>query len=381
MFDIRKTDDEMLEFYENERIAFPDAEYDYTFEKRYLVYHAPIKDKTVYMAVDMKTRISYGAGKLEKNGTYEEDGQQLLANVLRAVKKTGGVHFLRQVQEYPLDMIDVVFRALLPEYGFAVREGQIRLSKQMYRGLTEKQVSICEAEVGTGKSMAYLVAAYIARKNQQMHDRVNEPITIATSSIELQQSLMERDIPLLSQVLLDFGLIEMPITAVLRKGKEHYFCRFRYEEYFRNISQHMETRGEKAEYLVRTLFPNTALDLDQYNLSKFLKDAICVKEGCKQCVCKGDCRYLEFRRNAMDNNEELDFQVTNHNLYLMSCKQPYVLRRSSMVVIDEAHKLKEASHDVFEEDLGENDIPNFLIWSKARCAKKENLLFFTSCVE
>lgn len=46
-------------------------------------------------------------------------------------------------------------------------------------------------------------------------------MTITTSSIELQKSIMEKELPALSKMLMDFGLIEQPLTAVLRKGKDH----------------------------------------------------------------------------------------------------------------------------------------------------------------
>lgn len=81
----------------------------------------------------------------------------------------------------------------------------------MYEGLRDGCVSINEAEVGTGKSMAYLVAGFMAKKALKYGDN---PVTIATSSIELQKALVEKEIPRLSNMLYTFGLIDQPLTRI-----------------------------------------------------------------------------------------------------------------------------------------------------------------------
>ena len=68
----------------------------------------------------------------------------------------------------PIELIDSIFRVVLPKYGYAVREEQIRLAKQMFKGLTNDLVSINEAEVGTGKTLAFLVAALVASKKEAL---------------------------------------------------------------------------------------------------------------------------------------------------------------------------------------------------------------------
>ena len=39
MFEITREHDDALDYYKNERIAYPNAEYDFTFEGRFLIYH------------------------------------------------------------------------------------------------------------------------------------------------------------------------------------------------------------------------------------------------------------------------------------------------------------------------------------------------------
>ena len=58
MFEITYNDADALERYEEEKRAYPGAKYDFTFEKRFLVYHADMLHQIIYYAIDMKTGFS-----------------------------------------------------------------------------------------------------------------------------------------------------------------------------------------------------------------------------------------------------------------------------------------------------------------------------------
>ena len=119
-------------------------------------------------------------------------------------------------------MAEQIFREILPQHGMAVREEQIALCHEVLDTLYNKEISLCEAGVGTGKTLAYLVACIL----WQMHrsDRVKLPIVVSTSSVALQDAILMEYLPHLSAVLLDEGIIGTPITAVVRKGKERFAC-------------------------------------------------------------------------------------------------------------------------------------------------------------
>ena len=55
MFEITYSDNEMLENYIDAGKAYKGGIYDFTFEKRYLIYHAPLRHKIDYIAIDLKT--------------------------------------------------------------------------------------------------------------------------------------------------------------------------------------------------------------------------------------------------------------------------------------------------------------------------------------
>ena len=218
------------------------------------------------------------------------------------------------IYKHPKDEIDDIFHNVLSAFGFSVREEQIKLSQKMLEGFRKYKVSMNEAEVGTGKSLAYLVAAFVAKT------RLNGsgPITIATSSIELQNTLITKEIPRLSDMLMASGKISKPLQAVLRKGKEHYLCYLRFRDYYEKISQHKR----KYKLLIQELndldvSSKDTFDLDKTELRPSVKEKICVKSGCKDCKYAAECGYQNFLDRAR-NNSHIFFQVTNHNMYLAS---------------------------------------------------------------
>ena len=76
-----------------------------------------------------------------------------------------------------------IFREILPRHGMAVREEQIALCHEVLDTLYNKEISLCEAGVGTGKTLAYLVACILWQMNRP--ERMKLPIVISTSSVAL----------------------------------------------------------------------------------------------------------------------------------------------------------------------------------------------------
>ena len=86
-----------------------------------------------------------------------------------------------------------IFRNLLPAHGMAVREGQIALCHAMLDALFNKEVLLCEAGVGIGKTLAYLVACVLWQ--QQRPAALVEPVVISTSSVTLQEAILREYLP------------------------------------------------------------------------------------------------------------------------------------------------------------------------------------------
>ena len=176
-----------------------------------------------------------------------------------------------------------IFRNLLPAHGMAVREGQIALCHAMLDALFNKEVLLCEAGVGIGKTLAYLVACVLWQ--QQRPAALVEPVVISTSSVTLQEAILREYLPFLSQVLLQEHIIQAPICAVVRKGKERFACDLRLQLRKTQVKQ----RGQGHDAEMRSLYNvSRNLDLDQAEgLSNFDRRLICVPEHCpKSCSAR-----------------------------------------------------------------------------------------------
>ena len=361
MFEITRENEDALDYYMQERIAYPSAEYDFTFEHRFLIYHVCDIRETKYYAIDMKTNLTSEVCHRKTPEFCRDNYTEMIPLVLNSIKYTGDTRQLNPFSPDPFVLIDTIFRVVLPSNGYLVREDQISLCKDIYRGLTTKRVAICEAEVGVGKSLAYLIAAVCASKSGNLGISAIEPITITTSSIELQTALVNREIPKLSAALQGYGLIKKPLTVVLRKGREHYFCRLRYEEYLKYLWWYPKKYEARIQMLQNAgLKTGEIFDLDTVNLPDKVKQKVCVKGDCSYCRYRHTCSYANYIAFSLSNKVTMDFQITNHNLFLMSKLKSGLLRDSTCVIVDEAHKLKETAQDTFGEKVVEEDVNSYL---------------------
>lgn len=256
--------------------------------------------------------------------------------------------------------IEYIFRTLLPENGLMVREEQILLSHQMLDALLYKQIALCDAGVGIGKTYAYLAACVIMRKyamNRTILCSGKWPVVISTSSVALQKAIIGEYIPFLSKVLLRAGVIQTPLKACVRKGKERYVCDKRLERRLLAIQDKPKnTRQKEALLSLRTHF-----DLDDvHGLSGFDRRQVNVPRSCERdCRKFSGCRYQRYLQRAKD--PDVFIQICNHNYLLadsshrIKAYQP-LLNDYQALVIDEAHKLPEAAQQMFGKSLSMDDI-------------------------
>ena len=244
-----------------------------------------------------------------------------------------------------------IFREILPRHGMAVREEQIALCHEVLDTLYNKEISLCEAGVGTGKTLAYLVGCILWQMNRP--ERMKLPIVISTSSVALQDAILTEYLPNLSAVLLDEGIITAPITAVVRKGKERFVCDARLAE--RASLVHPKRTREKSSLHIA----ENILDMDHIpELSRYDRCRICVPQSCpRDCFLREDCRYQQYLRDSM----KPDIQICNHNYLLADAShrqedRPLLLRSYQALVVDEAHKLPDAARQMYTETLSPHNM-------------------------
>ena len=248
-------------------------------------------------------------------------------------------------------MAEQIFREILPRHGMAVREEQIALCHEVLDTLYNKEISLCEAGVGTGKTLAYLVACILWQMNRP--EQMKLPIVISTSSVALQDAILTEYLPDLSAILLDEGIITAPITAVVRKGKERFVCDARLAERASLVQPSRKRQTNSLNIAAHIL------DMDHIpELSRYDRCRICVPQSCpRDCFLRLDCRYQQYLRDSM----KPDIQICNHNYLLADAShriedRPLLLRSYQALVVDEAHKLPDVARQMYTETLSETDI-------------------------
>lgn len=279
----------------------------------------------------------------------------------------------RLKEEQLQDVLNHVFETILPEQGFVYRDNQAKLASEILHSLAGRNIALAEAGVGTGKTHAYLVAAILAKRGRlgdfwnsgyypdmTYRELANLPIVISTSSIALQRAIIHDYIPELSNIFMKYGLIERPLTSVIRKGKEHYIC----EAHLRNFLAFEKDPAQKKE-LERLLSITATIDLsEKEGLSGFVKRKIGVTGHCsRRCEYAETCRYRIFRERAF--NSGIDFQVCNHNYYLADIQRRIndespLMPNYQAVIIDEAHKFLQAAQQMSQVELSKLLLPEIV---------------------
>lgn len=245
------------------------------------------------------------------------------------------------------ELLAYIFSDILPKHGMVLRDNQLSLSMSMLDALWESKLALCEAEVGTGKTHAYILAAIVYRLFQGSM----RPTVISTSTIALQKALTEEYIPQISGILLEHRIINRPLTYAVRKGKSHYACDDRVRNYLSSIRHN--NRPEDSGLLAALTALSTGacpIDLDGLELTDYVKGRICVSHCHFHCDLSAVCRYRDFLRRTQ--TMAYDFQIANHNLVLadiLSQKggRNRLLPQSGILIFDEAHKLLDAARQMY----------------------------------
>lgn len=272
--------------------------------------------------------------------------------------------------------VEKIFRVLLPEQGLAVREEQIRLCHEMLDTLLGERIALCDAGVGIGKTYAYLVACVLLRKYSMLTGRGNpleqRPVVVSTSSIALQKAIVTEYIPFLSRVLLEQGMIQSPLRAVVRKGKEHFVCDNRLEQRIKAIRHKQKNAAQKEALL--SLRKHYDMDTVK-DLSGFDRRLVCVPKFCpRECPGRQMCRYQRYLEEA--KKQDVFILICNHNYLLADAyhrAEGYkpLLSDYRTLIVDEAHKLPEAAKQMFGKNLCMDDIREMVYYLEREHQKEE----------
>ena len=95
---------------------------------------------------------------------------------------------------------------------FEFRAEQQQMAVEVAEALGKSRHLIVEAGTGVGKSLAYLIPAILHAVSQ------NKKAVISTHTINLQEQLTEKDLPMLKQIL------PVEFSFAMLKGRANYLC-------------------------------------------------------------------------------------------------------------------------------------------------------------
>ena len=248
--------------------------------------------------------------------------------------------------------VEHIFRALLPQYGMAVREGQVSLCHTMLDTLFQKKIALCDAGVGIGKTYAYLTACALLHKYRPSH-----AVVVSTSSVALQEALTQEYLPFLSHILIEGGILEAPLRFAVRKGKGRYVCDQRLLDRLQAVQD--KPKNPLQRQALDSLRKKVDLDTVPH-LSGFDRRLVCVPKSClKDCPQRDFCRYWRTRERAA--NQEVFLQICNHNYLLADAAHRQeglrpLLNDYQALLVDEAHKLPETARQMYDRSLAWTDV-------------------------
>lgn len=232
----------------------------------------------------------------------------------------------------------------LTEYEY--RPEQVFMAEAVTRAFNEDQIAVIEAGTGTGKSLAYLIPAI--KWSLQNKER----IVVSTNTINLQEQLLFKDLPLLREKA---GL---EFKSELMKGRQNYIC-LRRLEYINKESLWLETEKDRERF--RVILDWAARTTDG-SLSDFSSPpsidvwnrVCCEPETCLRSRCSHyeDCFFYQARRRAA----RADIVIVNHHLLmsdlaLRKTTKNYtaaaVLPPFKRIIFDEAHNVENVATNHF----------------------------------
>lgn len=240
----------------------------------------------------------------------------------------------------------------LPSDRFEIRNEQITMSKHVAAALNDHQILLAEAGTGTGKSLAYLLPAALFSTGS------NQQVIISTNTINLQEQLLRKDIPILSDELKKQRNVNFR-SAVL-KGRANYFCLRKWRQARENVAVDTLPLYLRIEHwlMLTTTGDYSELNLWGHELEQ-MERLNADTEFCLGYNCTNNrtaCFVTKARRKASAAN----ILIVNHSWLLSSalCDDDGmgILPSARHLIIDEAHQLTAVAERQFSQRFSAQEV-------------------------
>jgi ATP-dependent DNA helicase DinG len=230
--------------------------------------------------------------------------------------------------------------------GFEVRQQQHRMMARIAHAFNQDGLAVIEAPTGVGKTLSYLLpAARWAMRNR-------ERVVISTRTINLQEQIVFKDIPLLQRCL------DETFSACLVKGRSNYICLRRLNRAFAEAElfedQYLRDQlVQIAEWAEKTEDGSKA-DL-QFVPAREIWERVCSEGdtcGMSRCPDQKKCFVTRARRQVA----KADLIVVNHHMLFsdLAIKMEAgdftsmaILPAYRRLIFDEAHSIEDSATEYF----------------------------------
>ena len=233
------------------------------------------------------------------------------------------------------------------------RPEQVEMLKAVTNALSNGNHLLVEAGTGVGKSFAYLIpAALFAIQN-------NTRVVISTNTINLQDQLIQKDIPDLRNAL------NIDLRAAVLKGRSNYLCPRRLDNLKHFGPRNVDEMRVLAKVMVWQL-SNQSGDRNEVNLNGNVEREVWLRlsaedEACTTETCLkrtgGACPFNRAKNAA----QSAHLLVVNHALLLSDIATgSKVLPDYSYLIVDEGHHLESATTNALSFRLTQFDLERML---------------------
>ena len=225
------------------------------------------------------------------------------------------------------------------------RPEQLEMLSAVASAFNDDGILTVEAGTGTGKSFAYLVPAILWSVANR------ERVIVSTHTINLQEQLVLKDLPLLVQ---RGGL---KCTVALVKGRRNYLCQRKaaqVAEQGQLIDDQLQSELRDVLEWAKSTKDGSLGDLPVAPRPEVWEQVVSENDNCLRARCPfySSCFFYTARRGAA----KADILVVNHSLLMAdlalreeigSYTQNAVLPPAKRLIIDEAHHLEDAATSYF----------------------------------
>lgn len=277
----------------------------------------------------------------------------------------------KQIKRVPIDipetlkifLDDGTLSKILPVY--EMRHEQTEMSEAVMHAFNDEAHLIVEAGTGVGKSLAYIIPSIIwLSKNKGR-------IVISTNTINLQQQIIEKDLPAIVHTLAP------ELKYMLVKGRNNFVC-------IRKVKQALHGGNGEQTLDLETMQESFIQEIDDWieqtvdgsisdlnmkprnDLWELVQSEADTCTGIK-CQHYGECFYYVMKKKIKSSQ----ILVVNHHILCAELSinaetkgQTQFLAKYEKVIIDEAHNFEESASKYFGQE-----------GSKLGIVKNMNLLF------